>query len=82
MFQVNLDIPAREVSVGAPSTQWWTQIATAIVFGLTFATVLTLVVTPAALMWKANLGAWLRRMRGRGAVVAVPVEAPRLKAAE
>jgi multidrug efflux pump len=77
MFQVNLDIPAREVSVGAPSTQWWTQIATAIVFGLTFATVLTLVVTPAALMWKANLGAWLRRMRGRGAVVAVPVEGRR-----
>ncbi|MDA0998411.1 MAG: efflux RND transporter permease subunit, partial [Proteobacteria bacterium] len=57
MFQVNLDIPARHVSVGAPSTQWWTQIATAIVFGLTFATVLTLIVTPAALMWKANLGA-------------------------
>ncbi len=81
MFQVNLDIPARHISVGAPSTQWWTQIATAIVFGLTFATVLTLIVTPAALMWKANLGAWSRRLRDRGKVAAA-VEAPKLKAAE
>jgi len=82
MFQINLDIPARHVSVGAPSTQWWTQIATAIVFGLTFATVLTLIVTPSALMWKANLGAWVRRLRSRGKVAAMPVEAPKLKAAE
>jgi multidrug efflux pump len=82
MFQVNLDIPARHVSVGAPSTQWWTQIATAIVFGLTFATVLTLIVTPAALMWKANLGTWSRRLRNRGRVSAMPVESPKLKAAE
>jgi multidrug efflux pump len=76
MFQVNLDIPAREVSVGAPSTQWWTQIATAIVFGLTFATVLTLIVTPAALMWKANLGTWVRRLRGKPGLAVV--ETPRL----
>ena len=82
MFQVNLDIPARHISVGAPSTQWWTQIATAIVFGLTFATVLTLIVTPAALMWKANLGAWSRRLRNRGKVAAVTGDAPKLKAAE
>ncbi|MSP49351.1 MAG: efflux RND transporter permease subunit [Alphaproteobacteria bacterium] len=82
MFQVNLDIPERHVSVGAPSTQWWTQIATAIVFGLTFATVLTLIVTPSALMWKANLGAWVRRMRGRSRIAAIAVEGPTLKAAE
>jgi multidrug efflux pump len=82
MFQLNIDIPARHISIGAPSTQWWTQIATAIVFGLTFATVLTLIVTPAALMWKANLGAWMRRLRSKGRIAAVPVEAPKLKAAE
>jgi len=81
MFQINLDIPARHISVGAPSTQWWTQIATAIVFGLTFATVLTLIVTPAALMWKANLGAWVRHRRGEEPRLA-PVAGPKLKAAE
>jgi multidrug efflux pump len=65
MFGVNIDFVARHVTVGAPATQWWTELSTAIVFGLSFATVLTLVVTPAALMVKANVGAWRRRRRAR-----------------
>ncbi len=65
---VNIDFIAREVSVGAPSGQWWTQLATAIVFGLGFATVLTLVVTPSALMIRANVHEW--RMRRREAKAA------------
>ena len=56
---VNIDFIARDVSVGAPSMQWWSQLSTAIVFGLSFATVLTLVVTPCALMVKANVHQWL-----------------------
>ncbi len=48
-FGFNVDFLAREVTYGAPSTQWWIQLSTAIVFGLSFATVLTLVVTPASL---------------------------------
>ncbi|MCP8939592.1 efflux RND transporter permease subunit [Alsobacter sp. SYSU M60028] len=62
-FGVNLDFVNREVAVGAPSTQWWIHLSTAIVFGLGFATVLTLVVTPAALMALANLSAWRARRR-------------------
>jgi len=54
-FGVNLEFLAREVTVGAPSTQWWINLSTAIVFGLGFATILTLIVTPAALMAIANL---------------------------
>jgi multidrug efflux pump len=46
VFQVNLDFFNRTAVVGAPSTQWWTQLATAIAGGLAFATVLTLVLTP------------------------------------
>ena len=65
VFGVNIDFIARHVSVGAPATQWWTQIATAIVFGLGFSTILTLVVTPSALMLKANVAAWRRRRRAR-----------------
>ncbi|MGI6244221.1 MAG: efflux RND transporter permease subunit [Pseudochelatococcus sp.] len=57
-FGINLDFVARTVDIGAPSTQWWTHLATAIVFGLGFATILTLVVTPAALMGIANIAAW------------------------
>jgi multidrug efflux pump len=41
--------------VGAPATQWWISLSTAIVFGLGFATILTLIVTPAALLVIANL---------------------------
>jgi multidrug efflux pump len=49
-FGVNIEFLSREVSVGAPATQWWVSLSTAIVFGLGFATILTLIVTPAALM--------------------------------
>jgi multidrug efflux pump len=64
-FGINIDFLLREVTIGAPSTQWWVQLSTATVFGLGFATVLTLVVTPAMLMMAANLAAWRRRMRSR-----------------
>jgi multidrug efflux pump len=49
-FGVNIEFLSREITIGAPATQWWINLSTAIVFGLGFATVLTLVVTPAALM--------------------------------
>ena len=54
-FGMNVEFLAREITVGAPATQWWINLSTAIVFGLGFATVLTLIVTPAALMAIANL---------------------------
>ena len=61
--QTNIDFITREVTVGAPSTQWWVQLATAIVFGLTFSTILTLVVTPSALMLRYTFGEKWRRFR-------------------
>ncbi len=76
MYQVNIDFIGREITIGAPSTQWWTQLSTAIVYGLTFATVLTLVITPAALMLKANVGSW--RQRRRAPRLLVPVEATKI----
>ncbi|WP_340118662.1 efflux RND transporter permease subunit [Pelagibius sp. 7325] len=67
VLAMNIDFFSRTVQIGAPSTQWWRQLSTAIVFGLTFATLLTLVVTPSALMVRANLSAWRARRRDRGA---------------
>ncbi|MDH5323787.1 MAG: efflux RND transporter permease subunit, partial [Gammaproteobacteria bacterium] len=52
---VNIDLIAREVSVGAPSSQWWTQLASSVAGGLAFATVLTLFLTPSLLMIHANV---------------------------
>ncbi len=49
-FGFNLEILNHETTIGAPSTQWWIALSSAIVFGLAFSTVLTLIVTPAALM--------------------------------
>ena len=58
VFGINIDFFSREVTQGAPSTQWWTQLSTSIVFGLSFATILTLVVTPSALVLQANVSTW------------------------
>ena len=63
VLQLNIDFIGREVSYGAPSTQWWVQLSTAIAFGLTFSTVLTLIVTPCALMWKENVQNWWQAYR-------------------
>ena len=66
-FGMNIEFTTREITVGAPATQWWISLSTAIVFGLGFATVLTLVVTPAALMAIANMAAWRERRKTRRA---------------
>ncbi|WP_347506903.1 efflux RND transporter permease subunit [Pseudomonas anguilliseptica] len=47
---VNVDLLTPSLGVGAPSTQWWTQLSSAIAGGLTFATVLTLLLTPCLLV--------------------------------
>ncbi|WP_404934342.1 efflux RND transporter permease subunit [Nitratireductor sp. L15S-10] len=49
-FGLGLELFHQEVTIGAPSTQWWISLSGAIVYGLTFATALTLIVTPSALM--------------------------------
>ena len=50
VFQWNIDLIHNHVTAGAPSSQWWTQLSTAIAGGLTFATILTLVLTPCLLV--------------------------------
>jgi multidrug efflux pump len=49
-FGYNLELMSHDTTIGAPSTQWWISLSSAIVFGLAFSTVLTLIVTPSALM--------------------------------
>src|SRR5262249_28053267 len=73
-FGMNIEFLPREITVGAPATQWWINLSTAIVFGLGFATVLTLIVTPAALMaiekareWRLRWSAALRTRFARPA---------------
>ena len=49
-FGLGLELFHHETTINAPSTQWWIALSSAIVFGLAFATLLTLIVTPSALM--------------------------------
>ena len=48
-LQINLDFFNRIVQVGSVTSIWWVQLSTAIIFGLGFATLLTLVLTPTLL---------------------------------
>jgi multidrug efflux pump len=61
VMQINIDFTSREVTVGAPSTQWWVQLSTSIAFGLAFATALTLIFTPCALMMRHKIANRLRK---------------------
>ena len=47
---VSIDLIGREIEVGGPTASYWVQLASAVVSGLSFATLLTLVVTPALLI--------------------------------
>jgi multidrug efflux pump len=59
---VNINLIDRDVSIGAPSSQWWTQLASSVAGGLAFATILTLILTPSLLMIQANV---IRRWKER-----------------
>lgn len=63
VFQINIDFVKREISMGAPSTQWWVDLSTAIAFGMVFATPLTLIITPCALMFRQNVVDFFGRFR-------------------
>jgi len=64
---MNFDLINRHIQIGGPSTQWWTQLASAITFGLAFATVLTLVMTPCMLVLGDQAGTRLRLFRKKSA---------------
>jgi multidrug efflux pump len=59
---INVDLVGRNIEIGSPSTQWWTQLATAIAGGLAFATLLTLLLTPSMLILGERLTAYFRRV--------------------
>jgi len=59
---VSIDLLAREIEVGGPIASFWVQLASTIVSGLTFATVLTLIVTPAMLVLPQSLRSALSSM--------------------
>lgn len=61
VLAVNVNLLQPSLGFGAPSTQWWTQLSSAIAGGLAIATVLTLFFTPCMLV----LGEKVRERLGR-----------------
>lgn len=55
VFALDIDLIDRKISVGAPATQYWTQLSSSVAGGLAFATVLTMLLTPSLLVIQANL---------------------------
>jgi multidrug efflux pump len=66
MFQFHPDFRAGGFDYKAPGSEWWVQLSATVVFGLTFSTLLTLFLTPAALAAPTTLSrrteAVLRRL--------------------
>lgn len=78
MFGLSLDFIGGGYSIDSPTALWWKQLATAVVFGLGIATVLTLVFTPSMLalrVWVSTYALWVARLlaklsMGRGSKAA------------
>lgn len=65
MFGLSLDFINGGYSIDSPTALWWKQLATAVVFGLGIATVLTLVFTPSMLalrVWISTYAIWFAQL--------------------
>ncbi len=68
MFGLSLDFAEGGYTIDSPTALWWKQLATAVVFGLGIATVLTLVLTPSLLavrVWATTYVGWIARLLAR-----------------
>ena len=68
MYGISLDFANGGYTVDSPTALWWKQLATAVVFGLGVATVLTLVMTPSLLalrVWAVDIASFGARALGR-----------------
>jgi len=68
MFGLSLDFANGGYTIDSPTALWWKQLATAVVFGLGIATVLTLVLTPSLLairVWASTYAVWLAQLLAR-----------------
>jgi multidrug efflux pump len=70
MFQIHPNFRTGHLEFKAPGSEWWVQLSGAVVWGLSFSTLLTLVLTPVLLaapqVVEERLGRLLGRKRGTG----------------
>jgi multidrug efflux pump len=79
VFMMNVSFREGAISFGGITAEWWVPLATAVVFGLGFSTMLTLIVTPVWLAAPAKMGRWRKRMvarlRGQSSEAELPAPA-------
>ena len=54
-LQINMNFFTQTISIGSITSIWWVQLSTAIIFGLAFSTMLTLVLIPSMLTMPKNI---------------------------
>jgi len=74
---ISINFFGRSIEFGAPSGAWWTSLSTALVSGLAFSSLLTLVLVPVLLtapsIWKVQIGnGWARSGRMLWAIGNIP----------
>ena len=63
-IQASIKVIDRSIEFGEPTAAWWVQLSTAIIFGLGFSTLLTLILVPVMLHFPDYLRAKLNGLRG------------------
>ena len=63
-IQASIKVIDRSIEFGEPTAAWWVQLSTAIIFGLGFSTLLTLILVPVMLHLPDYLRAVLNGLRG------------------
>lgn len=82
-LQINVDFFTPAIAYGSVTSIWWVQLSTAVISGLTFATIITLILTPTWLalpaVFAARYRAWFggrqRGVRSRGPAGGIPAPA-------
>jgi len=64
-IQVNVDFFSRGVTIGGPVAAWWIQLSTAIIYGLGFSTLLTLILVPVLLVAPSMIRKSIKQRFGR-----------------
>ncbi|MEZ6011281.1 MAG: efflux RND transporter permease subunit, partial [Hyphomonas sp.] len=62
VFEMNVNFAHGAIDFGSASSEWWVQLATAVVFGLAFSTLMILLVTPVWLLVPHRTGRLVRRI--------------------
>ncbi|WP_297733970.1 efflux RND transporter permease subunit [uncultured Maricaulis sp.] len=77
VFQINADFAHGTLSIGGPASEWWVQLSSAVVWGLGFSTLLTLLLTPVMLGAPSRLAGFFgfaRKESGPGTAEPAPAE--------